>query len=213
MLRWPRDRRMPFRRFFLNTRIFGPRLSPSTTATTLAPETNGVPATMSPPSLATKSTLVTDTSSPALAAKWSTSTVVPGVTFSCRPPLWIIAYTTRLLRSSYPDPDLWAGTKYSVYHADRSVSPWVHGLFHEDPRALNLLAAQGAQEAGHEPIHELEVRGQRRRGLLRAVEHFFLVAFRVDRCARAAIDEDELRLQDEAFALHVGAHWHHAAAT
>src|SRR6476620_1156741 len=127
MLRWPRDRRMPFRRFFLNTRILGPRLSPSTTATTLAPETNGVPATMSPPSVATKSTLVTDTSSPALAAKWSTSTVVPGVTFSCRPPLWIIAYTTRLLRSSYPDPDLWAGTKYSVYHADRSVSPWVHG--------------------------------------------------------------------------------------
>src|SRR6188768_28689 len=107
---------MPFRRFFLNTRILGPRLSPSPTATTLAPETNGVPATMSPPSVATKSTLVTDTSSPALAAKWSTSTVVPGVTFSCRPPLWIIAYTTRLLRSSYPDPDLWAGTKYSVYH-------------------------------------------------------------------------------------------------
>jgi hypothetical protein len=32
---------MPFLRFFLNTRIFGPRLSPSMTATTLAPDTNG----------------------------------------------------------------------------------------------------------------------------------------------------------------------------
>src|SRR6187397_1693096 len=228
---------MPFRRFFLNTRILGPRLSPSTTATTLAPETNGVPATMSPPSVATKSTLVTDTSSPALAAKWSTSTVVPGVTFSCRPPLWIIAYTTRLLRSSYPDPDLWAGTKYSVYHgvlggegaegmgkevavgrSQEAAPPFPQPpsppfpLLHEDPRALDLLAAQGAQEAGHEPIHELEVRGQRRRGLLRAVEHFFLVTFRVDRGARAAIDEDELRLEDEAFALHISADWHHAAA-
>src|SRR6187399_982577 len=145
MLRWPRDRRIPFRRFFLNTRILGPRLSPSTTAMTLAPETNGVPATMSPPSLATKSTLVTDTSSPALAAKWSTSTVVPGVTFSCRPPLWIIAYTTRLLRNVRPARTFLAGTKHSVYHG--AGVPWTYGpmvLFHEDPRSLDLLAAEGA---------------------------------------------------------------------
>ena len=67
MLRCPRVRRMPFRRFFLNTRIFGPRLSPSTTATTFAPETNGVPAMISPASVATNSTLLTDTSSPAFA--------------------------------------------------------------------------------------------------------------------------------------------------
>ena len=32
MARWPLVRRMPLRRFFLNTRIFGPRVSPSTTA-------------------------------------------------------------------------------------------------------------------------------------------------------------------------------------
>ena len=35
-LRWPRVFRNPLRRFFLNTRSFGPRASPSTTPTTLA---------------------------------------------------------------------------------------------------------------------------------------------------------------------------------
>src|SRR5690606_38861376 len=48
--RWPLVRRMPFRRFFLKTRILGPRVSPSTTPTTRALETNGAPISTSPPS-------------------------------------------------------------------------------------------------------------------------------------------------------------------
>ena len=41
--RWPLVRRMPLRRFFLKTRIFGPRVSPSTTAMTRALATKGSP--------------------------------------------------------------------------------------------------------------------------------------------------------------------------
>ena len=48
--RWPTDLRKPLRRFFLNTRILGPRVSPSTTAMTRAFATNGEPARNSPPS-------------------------------------------------------------------------------------------------------------------------------------------------------------------
>ena len=48
MLRWPRVLRNPLRRFFLNTRSFGPRASPSTTPRTCALATNGAPARMSP---------------------------------------------------------------------------------------------------------------------------------------------------------------------
>src|SRR4029077_10882483 len=102
------------------------------------------------------------------------------------------------------------------------MDPWTHGpmdpwtcgptdLFHEDPRSLDLLAAEGAQEAGHQAVHQLEIRREGRGGLLRAVENLFLVALRVDRRPSPAIDEDELRLQDEALALHVGADRHDAA--
>ena len=55
---------MPLRRFFLNTRIFGPRVSPSTTAITRALATNGAPARTSPPSFSTTSTWSSVTSAP-----------------------------------------------------------------------------------------------------------------------------------------------------
>src|ERR1041385_5982074 len=54
--RCPLVRRMPLRRFFLKTRIFGPRASPSITATTRASAIKGAPATISPPSFSTSST-------------------------------------------------------------------------------------------------------------------------------------------------------------
>src|SRR6185295_14980227 len=92
------------------------------------------------------------------------------------------------------------------------MDPWTLGLFHENPRALDLLAAQGAQKAGHQAVHQLEIRGEGGRGLLRAVEDLFLVALRVDRGPGPAVDEDELRLQDEALALHVGADRHYPTA-
>src|SRR5689334_198519 len=43
-------------------------------------------------------------------------------------------------------------------------------LFEKDARALDLLAAQRAQEVRHQPIHQLEVGRQRRRVLLSRVE-------------------------------------------
>ena len=46
--RCPLVRRMPLRRFFLNTRIFGPRDSPATVPTMRAPETKGAPTWTSP---------------------------------------------------------------------------------------------------------------------------------------------------------------------
>src|SRR5262245_58019474 len=89
--------------------------------------------------------------------------------------------------------------------------PWWF-LFQQHSRALDLLAAQRAEEVRHEPVHQLEVRRQRRRILLRVVEDLFTIALGVQRRAGTPVDEDELRPQDETFALHVGAHGHHAAA-
>src|SRR5262245_28938140 len=85
------------------------------------------------------------------------------------------------------------------------------GLLQEHARALDLLAAQRAQKVRDEPVHELEIRRESRRVLLRVVQNFLAVALRVHRGASPAVDEDELRTQDEALPLHVGAHRHHAA--
>ena len=78
------------------------------------------------------------------------------------------------------------------------------------PLIFWLLSA--LRKFGHQAVHQLEVRRQRRRVLLRVVENLFAVALRVHRRAGAAVDEDELRPQDEAFALHVGARRDDAAA-
>src|SRR5207302_8783522 len=76
-------------------------------------------------------------------------------------------------------------------------------LLQEDARSADLLAAERAEEVRDQAVHQLEIRRQRRRILLRVVEDLLAIAFRVHRRARAAVDEDELRPKNEAFALHV----------
>ena len=73
---------MPLRRFFLNTRIFGPRDSPSTMPTTWALATNGAPASISPPSFSTKQHLVDGDFLADLGLERSTVTTEPGVTLT-----------------------------------------------------------------------------------------------------------------------------------
>src|SRR5437016_14656870 len=70
-------------------------------------------------------------------------------------------------------------------------------LLQEAACPLDLLAAERAQEVGHEPIHQLEIGRERRRVLLRVVQDFFAVAFRIHCRAGASVDENELRPQDE----------------
>src|SRR5580765_7558014 len=86
-------------------------------------------------------------------------------------------------------------------------------LFEEDARPLDFLAAQRAEEAWNEPIHQFEVGGQRWCALVCVVEHFFPEVLGVQHGARAAVYEDEFRLQDVPLALHVGAHRNDAAAS
>src|SRR5882672_6885676 len=71
------------------------------------------------------------------------------------------------------------------------------GLLEENPSAPDLLGAERAEERGHDPVHQLEVGGQRRDALLRVVEDLLVERLRVEDRARAAVDEDEARLQDE----------------
>src|SRR5262245_9574631 len=88
-----------------------------------------------------------------------------------------------------------------VYNRSRSV---VKGyvkkraagfLLEEDARPFDLLAAQRAEEVRYEPIHQLEIGGQRRRVLLSVVENLLAIALGVHRRARPAVDEDELRAE------------------
>ena len=62
-----------------------------------------------------------------------------------------------------------------------------------------------AQEARNQPVHQLEVGGQRRRLLLGRIEDFLVEPVGIEHGAGAAVDEDEPRLDDEALALHVNA--------
>src|SRR5437899_12040701 len=78
-------------------------------------------------------------------------------------------------------------------------------LLQEHAGAADLLAAERAEEVGDEPVHELEIRRQRRRILLRVVQDLFPVTLRVHRRAGAAVDEYEFRAEDEALPFHVGA--------
>src|SRR6266850_8123848 len=69
-------------------------------------------------------------------------------------------------------------------------------LLEKDAGALDLLAAERAEEARDQPVHQLEIRGKRRRALVRVVEHLFPEVLGVHHGPGAAVDEDELRLQD-----------------
>src|SRR3954454_8286461 len=105
--------------------------------------------------------------------------------------------------------------KGKVYYRTRSgVKSYPHNpsLLEQNSRAANLLAAERAQKIRDQPVHQLEVRRQRRRVLLRVVENLLAVALRVHRRACPAIDEHELRTKDEALALHVLTDGTHDAA-
>src|SRR5712691_4065421 len=115
----------------------------------------------------------------------------PGDTLIWRPRAWMIAYTWIPLY--WPK---WACAKDLVYQPGR--------LLQKDAGAFDFLAAQRAQEARNQPVHQLEIRRQRRGALVCVVEHLFAEVLRVHDGARAAVDEDELRLEDVTLALHVG---------
>src|SRR6185503_451468 len=85
-------------------------------------------------------------------------------------------------------------------------------LLQQDARAFDLLAAQRAEEGRDEAIHQLEVRRQSRRGLVRVVQNLLAEALRMQCRAAAAIDKDETAIEAESLALHVGSNRHHAAA-
>src|ERR1041384_1230374 len=87
----------------------------------------------------------------------------------------------------------------------------IHFSFQQHAGPFDLLAAERAEEVRDQAVHQLEIRRQGGRVLLRVVEDFLAVALRIDGRAAAAVDEDELRLQDKALALHVGAHGNHPA--
>src|SRR5438045_9211694 len=103
----------------------------------------------------------------------------PGVTLTRRPPLSMIAITlptpgcgrqnSRLSRkvtgaqgrpfnrrpgARAPDLALWIG---------EPAAP----LLEQDSGAADLLRAEGAEERGHHPVHQLEIGRQRRDALLR----------------------------------------------
>src|SRR4249920_2212180 len=75
------------------------------------------------------------------------------------------------------------------------------GLLEEDAGSADFLRAQGVQEARDQLVHQLEVRRKRRGVLLSVVEHLLVERFGVERGSRTAIDENELRSEDEAFTL------------
>src|SRR4051812_38310947 len=70
-------------------------------------------------------------------------------------------------------------------------------LLEQDSSAANFLAAECAEKIGNQAVHQLEIGRQRRRILLRVVEDLLAIAFGVHRCAGAAVDEHELRPEDE----------------
>ena len=70
-------------------------------------------------------------------------------------------------------------------------------LLQQDPGAADLLRAQRVEEARNELVHQLEIGRQRRGVLLCAVEHLLGELLRVERRAGPAVDEDELRREDE----------------
>src|SRR5438067_1456547 len=92
--------------------------------------------------------------------------------------------------------------------ARRSVIGFSSGLPEKDARAPHLLGRDHAQEVRDEPVHELEIGGERGDLLLLAVEDLFRELLLVQVLPGAAVDEVELRRQAEPLALEVavGAH-------
>src|SRR5688572_10760166 len=103
----------------------------------------------------------------------------------------------RVTRNPY-GVNVWSRPGWRSLMAGRSNG----ALTQEHARAADLLRAQGAEKARNEPVHELEIRRERRRVLSRFVEDLLTERFRVDRRARTAVDEDEFRAQDEPLPLH-----------
>src|SRR4030095_13880548 len=95
---------------------------------------------------------------------------------------------------------------------DSPAGPKGPALLEKNARALDFLAAQGAQEARNQAIHQLEIRRQCRRRLVRVVEDLLVEAFRVQRGAAAAVDEDEAPVEAETLALLIRANRHDPAA-
>src|SRR5688572_33043675 len=92
--------------------------------------------------------------------------------------------------------------------ARRSVIGFSFGLSEEDPRAADLLGRDDAQEVRDEPVHELEIRRERRDLLFLAVEDLFRELLLVEALPGASVDEVELGGEAEALALEIaiGAH-------
>src|SRR5207244_3856164 len=78
--------------------------------------------------------------------------------------------------------------------------------------APDLLGRDHPQEIREEPVHELEIRRERRHLLILAVEDLFRELLLVQGLARAAVDEVELGVQAEALALEVAVAAHEARA-
>src|SRR5439155_10474513 len=91
----------PLRRFILNVVFFSPRRCSTTSARIEAFAIVGLP-TLNWPSLATKSTLFNTSDLPASASNRSTSSVSPGATRYCFPPVSITAY----IKSPLLNPNL-----------------------------------------------------------------------------------------------------------
>src|SRR4030095_16542772 len=143
------------------------------------------------------------TSAPGSAARRSTTTTVPGTTFSCRPPASTIANMSRLLNST----DALRPTR-AASEPLRVAFAGCHGqdveLLQQDSGALDLLGAERVEEPRQQLVHQLEVGRERGSVLTRRVEHFLAEPFGVQLLAGSAVDEDELRNEGVAFLVDVG---------
>src|SRR5688572_25481131 len=145
--RWPRVRRYPLRRFFLNTTSLGPRTLSTTTPETAAPSIVGPP-TRTPPSPCTMSTRskVTFSTFLPLTGWISTSITSPRSTRYCLPPLSMIA-NIKLSR----DPTDWADSaqkrkaKGTTGRGERSNR---RGPRPPGPAAASLPLPEGQREVG-----------------------------------------------------------------
>src|SRR5215471_3876294 len=99
-----------------------------------------------------------------------------------------------------------------TYPKPLSYSEKGRGLLQQDSGAFDLLGAERAEEVGDDAVHQLEIRGERGGLVLRVIERFFTARQRGNRRSGAAVDEDELRTQHEALALHVDARRDDAAS-
>src|SRR3954451_22806849 len=113
--RWPQRTRDRLLFLYLKPVIFGPLVSPTTRAATLALfSSSGVERTVSP---STTSTGVSATSSPTAAPRRSTWTRSPWATRVCFPPVFTTAYIGGRLYRVPGSPSIW------LYRRHTSVPP------------------------------------------------------------------------------------------